>query len=127
MRGDDRERIAMPQFLLSVWHDDDYEVDFESEDNQRLFAQVGAFNADLEASGALVYGNGLEPPSTAKVARPSNGEVEVTSGPYASSKQVMGGFWIVEAASNDDAVEIATRAALACEGPVEVRPFQQAP
>ncbi len=51
----------MAHYLLSVWHDDDYELDFSSEDAQRRVAQVGRFNADLETAGAWVLGAGLRP------------------------------------------------------------------
>ena len=49
----------MPQYLMSVWHDDDYDVDFSSPDAQRQVAQVSAVNAELEAAGAWVFGGGL--------------------------------------------------------------------
>jgi hypothetical protein len=114
----------MAQYLLSVWHEDTYEVDFESEQNQRLFAQVDAFNNDLRAAGAWVFGGGLEPASSATVLRATDGEVSMTDGPYAESKEQMGGFWIIETQDFDVALDWARRGALACEGPVEVRPFQ---
>ena len=53
-----------------------------------------------------------------------DGGVSMIDGPYAESKEIMGGFWIVEAADLDAALEWGRKAALACEGPVEVRPFQ---
>ncbi len=113
------------KYLLSVWHDADYEVDFASDDAQRMFAQVGRFNEDLQAAGAWVFADGLEPASTATVVRPATGgDTTLTDGPYAESKEVMGGFWIIEAADLDAALDWARRGALACEGPVEVRPFQ---
>ena len=114
----------MAQYLLSVWHDDDYELDFESKDAQRMFAQVGQFNSDIQAAGVEVFAGGLQPASSATVVRATNGEVSMTDGPYAESKEQMGGFWIIEASDLDGALEWARRAAQACEGPVEVRPFQ---
>ena len=114
----------MTQYLLSVWHDDTYEVDFSSPDAQRLVAQVDAFNADLQASGAWVFAGGLHPPSSATVVRATNDHVSMTDGPYAESKEQMGGFWVIEAADLDAALDWARRGSAACEGPVEVRPFQ---
>jgi hypothetical protein len=113
----------MPQYLLSVWHDDDYEVDFSTPEAQRLAAQVGAFNAELERAGAWVFGAGLQPASSATVIRPG-ATVSMTDGPYAETKEQMGGFWVIEAADLDTAVQWAQRAATACEGPVELRPMQ---
>jgi len=112
----------MPQYLLSVWHDEDYEPDFSTEDAQRRVAQVGAVNAEMEKAGAWVFAAGLHPSSSATVVRPSGAEVSMTDGPYAESKEQMGGFWIVEAEDLDAALLLAQSSAVACEGPVEVRP-----
>ena len=113
----------MAQSLMSVWHDDDYEVAFSTPEDKRRDAQVGAFNAELESAGAWVFGAGLQPASSATVVRPGDG-VSMTDGPYAETKEQMGGFWVIEAADLDAALDWARRAATACEGPVELRPMQ---
>lgn len=113
----------MPQYLLSVWHDDEYEVDFSTPEAQRLGAQVGALNAEMQSTGAWVFGAGLQPASSATVFRPGD-DVSMTDGPYAETKEQMGGFWIIEAPDFDAAIEWARKAATACEGPVELRPMQ---
>ena len=114
----------MAHYLLSVWHDDTYEVDFESDDMQRVVAQVDQFNTTLQTADAWVYANGLLPASSATVVRSAQGQVSMTDGPYAESKEQMGGFWVIDAADLDAALDWAGKAAAACEGPVEVRPFQ---
>ena len=114
----------MPQYLLSVWHDADYETDFSAPDAQRQGAQVSAFNEELQRSGSWVFAAGLHPASSATVLRASEGAVSMTDGPYAETKEQMGGFWIVEARDLDAALELAGRAAAACERPVEMRPVQ---
>jgi hypothetical protein len=75
-------------------------------------------------AGAWVFGGGLHPAASATVLRPNAGEVSMTDGPYAETKEQMGGFWVVEAADLDAALEWGRKGAAACEGPVEVRPFQ---
>ena len=113
----------MPQYLLAVWHDDDYaDLDFSSPDMQRVGSQVGALNAEMEQSGTWVFGAGLAPASSATVVRSVAGEVSVTDGPYAESKEQMGGFWVIQAADLDAALDWARKASAACERPVEVRP-----
>ncbi len=114
----------MAQYLLSVWHDDEYEVDFDGDDMQRIVAQVDEFNTALEGAGAWVFGGGLHPASSATVVRATGNEVSMTDGPFAESKEQMGGFWVIEAADLDVALDWARRATAACEGPVELRPFQ---
>ncbi len=101
----------MTQYLLSVWHDDAsaYEMDFESPDAQRAMAQVDAFNSELQTAGAWVFAGGLHAPTSATVVRSTNGEVSMTDGPYAESKEQMGGFWVIEAADLDAALGLGPR------------------
>jgi hypothetical protein len=117
----------MPQYLLSVWHDENYgDTDFSTPEIQRQVAQVTAFNESLERAGAWVFGCGLRDSSSATVVRAVGGDVSMTDGPYAETKEQMGGFWIIDAADFDAALDWAGRAAVACEGPVEVRPTEGA-
>ncbi|NLV54128.1 MAG: hypothetical protein GXY13_00805 [Acidimicrobiales bacterium] len=115
----------MAQYLISVWHDDDYsDADWSDPELQRIGSQVGAINEEMERTGTWVFGAGLQPQSTATVLRPSGDEVSMTDGPYAESKEQMGGFWVIEAPDLDVALDWARRCSLACEGPVELRPMQ---
>lgn len=115
----------MAQYLMSVWHDGEYEVDFSTADAQRRVGQVQAFNAELEAAGAWVFAGGLHPASSATTVRMTGpGTVSTTDGPFAESKEQIGGFWVIEAADLDAALEWARKGALACEDIVEIRPFQ---
>ena len=115
---------TMAQYLLSVWHDDEYTIDFSGEDIQRVVAQVDELNTELQEKGAWVFAGGLHPASSATVLKRSGGEISMTDGPYAESKEQMGGFWIIEAHDLDAALEWGRKATTACEGPVEVRPLQ---
>ncbi|MGA2930193.1 MAG: YciI family protein [Solirubrobacteraceae bacterium] len=114
----------MPQYLLSVWHDEEYVVDFSTPEAQDRVAQVAAFNDELQRSGAWVFAAGLHPASSATVVRPSGDHVSMTDGPYAETKEQMGGFWIIQAADLDAALELAARGAAASGGPIELRPLQ---
>ena len=114
----------MAEYLLSVWHEDTYEVDFSGDEIQRVVAQVDKFNEELQKSGSWVFAGGLHPASSATVVRATDGEVSMTDGPFAESKEQMGGFWVINVPDLDTALEWARKATVACEGPVEVRPFQ---
>lgn len=116
----------MSQYLLSVWHDDNYELDFDTDDMRRIGPQVDAVNKEMEAAGAWVFGGGLHPASAATVLRATGDQVATIDGPYAETKEQMGGFWVIEAADLDEAREWGRKAALACEAPVELRPFHDA-
>ena len=114
----------MPQYLLSVWFDDEYEPDLESDEVRRQMAQTSALNEEMVAAGTWLFAGGLHDTSSATVVRADTGAVSMTDGPYAETKEQMAGFWIIEAADLDAALEWAGRATTACERPIEVRPFQ---
>ena len=118
----------MAQYLISVWHDEDYanEMETMSPDSiERMHAQVGAFNEEVQSAGQWVFAGGLVSAVSATVVRPNgDGTVSMTDGPYAEGKEMMGGFWVVDVADLDAALDLARCGALACEGAVEVRPFQ---
>jgi hypothetical protein len=118
-----REENVMNQYLLSVYVDEAAEV--PSEDAiQQIYADVDAFNESVKSEGAWVFAGGLHPSSTATVVRPKDGDVLTTDGPFPESKEQLGGFWVIRAADLDAALAWARKAAVACQGPVEVRPFQ---
>ena len=114
----------MTQYLMSVWHSDDNPIPDDPEVMQQAFKQVDAFNNELQASGAWVFGGGLHEPASATVVRATDGDPLLTDGPFAETKEQIGGFWIIEAADLDAALAWANKASAACMGPVEVRPFQ---
>ena len=94
---------------------------------QKAYADVDAFNAKLQESGAWVFAGGLEPASEAKVvsATDATGATpHVTDGPFSEAKEVLGGFWIIEASDDSAALELAREASVACRNPVEVRAFR---
>jgi hypothetical protein len=113
----------MPQYLLSVCFDEPYDgVDLSAPEAQRLMAQTAELTAEMERAGAWLFHAGLRPASSATVVRAAGGEVSMTDGPYAETKEQMGGFWIIEAADLDAALDWAAKASTACERPIEVRP-----
>lgn len=113
----------MAEYLLAVHTDFDADpgLDF---DQEAVFKAVDEFNQELQASGVWVFAGGLNPPSTATVVSSVDGEVTVTDGPYLETKEVLGGFWIVDVPDLDAALELAAKGSAACQGRVEVRPFQ---
>jgi hypothetical protein len=113
----------MSQYLLSVHMVEGEEVPSD-ETMQQMFAHVDAFNTELQEAGAWVFGGGLESADIATVVRVDSGDVVTTDGPFAESKEHIGGFWIIDVADLDVALAWAAKGAAACQGPVEVRPFQ---
>jgi hypothetical protein len=116
----------MKQYLLSV-HMVEGEEPPSPEAMQQAYKDVDAFNAQLQAEDAWVFAGGLHPPATATVVRIRDGEVLTTDGPFAETKEQLGGFWVIKAADLDAALAWAAKATKACGAPVEVRPFQEEP
>ena len=116
----------MKQYLLAV-HMVDGEPSPSEEQMQQAYKAVDAFNAEVQSAGAWVFAGGLHPPSTATVVRAQGGQVVTTDGPFAETKEQLGGFWVIKAPDLDAALEWAAKGSAACGGPVEVRPFQESP
>jgi hypothetical protein len=116
----------MKQYLLAV-HMVEGEPQPAADEMQRMYKDVDTFNAKLQAEGAWVFAGGLQPADIATVVRVKDGEVLTTDGPFAETKEQLGGFWVIEAADLDGALDWAAQGSAACGGPVEVRPFQEEP
>ncbi|WP_448809997.1 YciI family protein [Agromyces bauzanensis] len=86
-------------------------------------AAIDAFNDRLQAEGHWVFAGGLGAPSSATVIDNRGDEAMVTDGPFVETKEYLAGFWIIEAADLDVALELATEGSKACNRKVEVRPF----
>ena len=113
----------MTQYMLSVYMVEGTEPP-APEAMQKMFHDVDVLNQKIQDKGAWVFGGGLHPANTATVVRQNSGNVLTSDGPFAESKEQIGGFWVIEAADLDAALAWAAEATVACQAPVEVRPFQ---
>jgi hypothetical protein len=86
-------------------------------------AAIGAFNDRLRAGGYWVFADGLASPSTATVVDGRGEEPVFTDGPFLESKEFLAGFWVIEAANLDVALELAAEGSKICNRRVELRPF----
>ncbi len=115
----------MTQYLLSV-HSVEGEVGapMTDEEMQQSWKQIQVLNEELKSAGAWVFGGALHESDTASVVRISDGEVLTTDGPFAESKEHLGGFYIIEAEDLDAALAWASKTTAAVGKPIEVRPFR---
>lgn len=104
-------------YLISVIHDQPSLATPEED------AAIDVFNDRLRAGGHWVFGGGLASPGAATVIDNRGGEALVTDGPFLESKEYLAGFWIIEAADLDVALELASAGSKACNRKIEVRPF----
>jgi len=91
---------------------------------EEAFAATGAFNEKVKADGYWVFAGGLEPAATATVVDGRGTAPVLTDGPYLESKEIIGGFWVVDVPDLDVALRLAAEGSKACGGKVEVRPFE---
>jgi hypothetical protein len=112
----------MAQYLLAVRYGDQKP---SAEEFQQLCVDVPALDAKMEDADVFVFHGGLRSPeTTATVVRQSGGDFLITDGPYAETKEHLGGFWIIDVADLDAALEWAKLATVAARVPVEVVPFE---
>jgi hypothetical protein len=117
----------MTQYLLSVHGPaemDQYGNYGSKEEMEEAFAATGVFNDRLKAEGYWVFAGGLKEASTATVVDGQGETPVMTDGPYLESKEVIGGFWVIDAPDLDVALRLAAEGSKACRGKVEVRPFE---
>ena len=95
------------------------------EEMEAAFAATGAFNDKLHADGYWVFAGGLQSASTATVVDGQGETPVMTDGPYLETKEVIGGFWVIDAPDLDVALKLAAEGSKACRGKVEVRPFER--
>jgi hypothetical protein len=95
------------RFMMFIKIDPDYEAEEPAVEDVDAMAR---YNEELLKAGAMLAGDGLHPPSLgARVEFGPGGAPSVVDGPYAEAKEVIGGYWIIEVKSRDEAIEWATR------------------
>jgi hypothetical protein len=115
---------SMPQFMLAVHSSDEPREPMTPEEMQRGFALVHAIEEEMQAVNALVFSGRLLEPARAKVVRPRRRPGKgTTDGPFAETKEHIGGFYIIEAEDLEAALAWASKVTHAIDTPIEVRPF----
>ena len=111
------------KYLVAIHHPDNFDP---STVDKATMHDIHVLNEEMEAAGVRFFAGGLQPAGKAISLRAKpNGEVLVTDGPYLETKEHVGGFWILDVATLDDAVAWGRKAAVACRTPAEVRPFYE--
>ncbi|MRX09483.1 hypothetical protein GJ697_16705 [Pseudoduganella sp. FT25W] len=112
----------MTQYLVAIHHPDNY--DPAAMEDEAMHRDIDVLNDEMVAAGIRIFVGGLRPASNARSIRAqADGKASITDGPYLETKEHIGGFWVLEAQSLDEALEWGCKAAIACRAPVEVRPF----
>jgi hypothetical protein len=118
----------MAQYMFSA-----YEVEgaarpqMTEEEVQQGWQKILVLEEEMKSAGALIFSGKLDDPDTATVVRVANDDVMTTDGPFAESKEHLGGFYIIEAHDLDAALVWASKTTAAVGAPIEVRPFWEIP
>lgn len=101
--------------------------EMSEEEMQQGWQKIMVLEEEMKSAGALVFSGRLTEPDTATVVRMADSDVMTTDGPFAESKEHLGGFYIIEADDLDAALAWASKTTAAVGAPIEVRPFWEMP
>ncbi len=110
------------KYLCLIYENEQFYEKVSKEEGDAIFGEYMGFTQDIAKSGHLIAGEALQPTSTATTVRVRNGKISTTDGPFAETKEQLGGYYLVEARDLNDAIQIAARIPGARYGSIEVRP-----
>lgn len=115
------------QYILLIYHSEADYTRRSDEENQAISREYMKVTDEIKASGHFQAGQRLQPVAMATTVRKRDGKVLKTDGPFAETREQLGGYYIIEAKDLDDATAVAAKLPGARLGSVEVRPFLQMP
>ncbi len=110
------------KYLCLIYNQESNVSGLSPQENQTLMGEYFQFTTDIRNSGHYLGGEALQPVSTATTVRVRNGRISTTDGPFAETKEQLGGFYFIEARDLNDALQVAARIPSARMGAIEVRP-----
>jgi hypothetical protein len=111
------------KYLMMIYRDDDVTAATPPNGTQRMMASYAKLTTDLHEAGVYEGGNPLQPASTATTVRVRGGKIQTTDGPFAETKEQLGGYYLLECKDLDEAIQWAAKIPHASECAVEVRPI----
>ena len=112
------------QYLLMIYRNEAEQNSMSPADAQKMMAEYGEFTQSIVQSGNFKGGDPLQPASTATTVRVRDGKILTTDGPFAETREQLGGYYLIEAKDLDAAIAIAARIPGARFGSIEVRPIK---
>ena len=110
------------QYLLLIHDDEAHWGEMPEDERNAIYAEYGQFTQEVESRGILVGANQLQPGSTATVVHVEDGKTLTIDGPFAETKEVLGGYYLIDVDTLDEALEWAAKIPGAAHGTIEVRP-----
>jgi hypothetical protein len=113
------------KFLFMIYHDETVMDALPEGEMQTLVDSALDYDEEIKRSGHYIVSDALQPSRTARTIRVRGGKVSTTDGPFAETKEQLGGFFLIEARDMDEACAVAARFPPARVGTIEVRPVQE--
>ena len=110
------------QYMLLIYGDEKGWMNMPAEDLKKMYADYMAFSEELATSGAMIRGDELKPVAAASTVRVRNGKVMITDGPFAETKEQLGGYYLIDVPNLDVAIKWAAKIPSALNGSIEIRP-----
>lgn len=115
------------KYMMLIYDDEKLWAKLSDSDRKKIYGEYGQFGEQITAGGQYVTGSQLQPTSAATSVRLRDGKRVVTDGPFAETREQLGGYYLIEAKDLDEAISIAARIPSARRGTIEVRPVAEAP
>jgi hypothetical protein len=111
------------KYLCLIYDEEKKMAGMSKSEGDALMGEYGAFTQSVKGSGHYLGGDALQPVHTATTIRSRNGKVSTTDGPFAETKEQLGGYYLIEAKDLNDAIQVASRIPSVKTGSIEVRPI----
>ena len=111
------------KYLCLIYDEEAKRAGMSKAEGEAVMGEYMSFTDAIKKSGHYIGGNPLQPVQTATTVRVRNGKLSTTDGPFAETKEQLGGYYLVEARDLNDAIQVASRIPAARSGSVEVRPI----
>jgi hypothetical protein len=115
------------KYLCLIYSDEAAWNTMSKAEGETMMREYGAFTESIKKSGQWIAGQRLQPAATATTVRIRNGKLSTTDGPFAETKEKLGGFYMIDAKDLNDALQVASRIPGAKVGSIEVRPIAEMP
>jgi len=113
------------KYLCLIYDEEKNYLTMSRAQGEALMGEYFAFTKDIRQSGHFLEGNDLQPVKSATTVRVRNGRMSTTDGPFAETKEQLGGYYLIEAKDLNEAIQVAARIPSAKLGSIEVRPIQE--
>jgi len=112
------------KYLCLIYDEEKRRATMSKGEADAFMGEYGVFTEDIRKSGHFVGGDALQPVHTATTVRVRNGKMSTTDGPFAETKEQLGGFYLINARDLNDAIQVVSRIPSAKTGSIEVRPIR---